>query len=143
MRRRETVLDPPPEEIEIDLKDSILNSTKKQLGLLPDQKDFDDEILMHINSAIFHLRQIGVGSQDELFIVNDESQTYADYLGEDSNEIPAVRMYMYYKTRLGFDPPQSSIVMEATKSILDELEWRLHVQVDPPYTFGEGGEISK
>lgn len=121
--------------IEIDIKDSILNSTKKQLGILPDMTDFDVDILICINSAIATLRQLGVGPQDSVYIVEDATQTYSDYLGEDSNETSMVKGYLYQKTKLMFDPPQSSIVTEAIKSMIKETECRLLYQVDPEDTF--------
>lgn len=121
--------------IEIDIKDSILNSTKKQLGILPDMTDFDTDILICINSAISTLRQLGVGPQDSVYTVEDASQTYNDYLGEGSNEMPMVKGYLYQKTKLMFDPPQSSIVFEAIKSMIKETECRLLYQVDPEDTF--------
>lgn len=127
---------------EIDIKESILNSVKKQLGILPEMKEFDQDIVMNINAAILTLKQIGVGPQDYLFTLEDERQTYSDFLGEGSVEIPYVKMYLFYKTKISFDPPQSSIVLESLKSIASEIEWRLNVQVDSRSTFEEGGEIS-
>lgn len=121
--------------VEIDSNNSILNLTKKRLGILPDTKEFDQDILMCINASISVLRQIGVGPQDYVFMVKDETQTYADFLGEDSNEIPLVMEYLSQKAKLMFDPPQSSIVSEAIKEMIKETEWRLQTQVDPITTF--------
>lgn len=121
--------------VEIDINDSILNSVKKQLGILPDMTDFDTDIIICINSAIATLRQLGVGPQSQVFVVEDAKQTYDDYLGPGSNEIPMVKLYLFQKTKLMFDPPQSSIVMEAIKSIIKETESRLLYQVDPDDTF--------
>lgn len=39
---------------------------------------------------------------------------------------------MYLKVKLLFDPPLSSSTVEAMKSQINELEWRLNVAVDPP-----------
>lgn len=121
--------------VEVDVKDSILNSTKKQLGILPDMIDFDTDILICINSAIATLRQLGVGPQDSVYVVEDHTQTYNDYLGDGSNEIPIVKGYLYQKTKLMFDPPQSSIVTEVFKTMIKETECRLLYQVDPDDTF--------
>lgn len=126
----------------IDIKDSILNSVKKQLGILPEMTEFDADITMNINAAILTLKQIGVGPQDMPFIVEDETQTYDDFLGVNCPETPYVKMYLFYKTKLGFDPPQSSIVAESIKSIIAETECRLNYQVDSRDTFEQGGEIS-
>ena len=42
-------------------EESILNSVKKLLGLEPDYTPFDTDLIMHINSVIMILRQMGVG----------------------------------------------------------------------------------
>lgn len=130
------------ENKKVDVKSSILNSVKKQLGLLPELKEFDSDIIMNINAAILTLKQIGVGPQDFPFTVEDESQTYDDYLGLNSPETPYVKMYLFYKTKVSFDPPQNSIVMNAYEKNIAEIESRLSYQVDSRATFEQGGEIS-
>lgn len=115
---------------EIDVKESILNSVKKLLGIPKDLHEFDPDILMNINAAIFTLRQIGVGPE-EIFTVNSEEQTYEDYLGSNNKEIPQVKMYLFYKTKLSFDPPTSGTVIECIKEFIREAESRLSYQVDP------------
>lgn len=42
------------------LYDSILNSTKKLIGIDPSDKSFDMDILFHLNAALFTLIQLGV-----------------------------------------------------------------------------------
>lgn len=126
----------------VDIKSSILNSVKKQLGLLPELTEFDADIIMNINAAILTLKQIGVGPQDFPFMVEDVSQTYDDYLGLNNPEIPYVKMYLFYKTKVSFDPPQNSIVMNAYEKNIAEIESRLSYQVDLRTTFEQGGEIS-
>lgn len=113
-----------------DIKESILNSVKKLLGIPIDLHEFDQDIIMNINAAIFTLRQIGVGSE-EMFSVLNEEQTYEDYLGEGNKEIPQVKMYLFYKTKLSFDPPTSGTVIECMKEFIRESECRLSYQVDP------------
>lgn len=124
----------PPEEIEPEPEKkstSILDSVKKLLGILPEMKEFDLDILMHINSAISILSQIGVEPLNG-FVVLSEEDTYEDYLGEKSQQLgPHVSLYLMYRTKLGFDPPQSSIVTECIKEAIRELECRLSYMVDP------------
>lgn len=115
---------------EIEIKESILNSVKKLLGIPQDLHEFDPDIIMNINAAIFTLRQIGVGPE-EIFTVTGEEETYEDYLGSDSKEIPQVKMYLFYKTKLSFDPPTSGTVIECIKEFIMEAESRLSYQVDP------------
>lgn len=116
-------------EQNIDVKETILNSVKKLLGINSEFHEFDSDILMNINAAIFTLRQIGVGPE-ELFTVTGE-ETYEDFLGEGNKEIPQVKMYLFYKTKLSFDPPTSGTVTECIKEFIREAECRLSYQVDP------------
>lgn len=130
------------EEERVSVEDSILNSVKKLLGIESDYTEFDIDIMMNINAAISTLRQLGVGP-NEGFVVTSENDTYDDFLGPDCKETSQVKIYLFYKTRIGFDPPQSSIVMSAMEKMIQEAEWRLNVQVDSRKTFsGNRGEIS-
>lgn len=113
--------------------ESILIATKKLLGLMPEYTPFDPDIIMHINGAIQSLYQIGVGKKG--FIVFDDSATYKDLLGDEEENLQLVKLYIYYRVRLGWDPPQSSSVLTSMKELLTETEWRLNAQVDPEDTF--------
>lgn len=121
------------------IKDSILNSVKKLLGIPIDLHEFDPDITMNINAAIFTLRQIGIGLED-MFIVIDDQQTYTDYLGEGNPEIEQVKMYLYYKTRLSFDPPTNGSVAESMKEFIQEAEWRLKIESEECKDTIEGEE---
>lgn len=117
------------------ISDSILSSVKKLLGLSPDNEVFDVDIMMCINNAITILTQIGVGPI-EGFVVTGKEDTYEDWLGDLTN-LQNVKMYLYYRTRLAFDPPSHGSLMEALKEQIRETECRLSYQVDPPETFAE------
>lgn len=111
----------------ISEKDSILNSVKKMLGIEPEITDFNTDLIVNINSAIFILSQNGIGPSSG-YLVIDETNTYEDYLGEDKKELyDPVAMYLFLNSKIIFDPPASSIVMEALKETKRELEWRLNV----------------
>lgn len=112
-----------------DIFESILNSVKKMLGLMPEYTEFDADIVMNINAALSTLRQLGVGPSNP-FLIKGAEETYADYLGEDCKETSYVKMYLYYKTKLGFDPPQSSLVAESIKEMINETEWRMMQNVN-------------
>ena len=113
----------------VKVTDSILNSVKKLLGYEPEYEEFDADIMMNINAAIFTLRQLGVGPE-EGFMVTGPDETYEDYLGPYNADTSQVCMYLHYKTKLGFDIPQNSYVVEQIKESIREAEWRLNVQVD-------------
>ena len=40
------------------------------------------------------------------------------------------KTFIYYKVKMGFDPPTSSIAAEAIKSEIDKQEWLINVWVE-------------
>ena len=109
--------------------ESILTSIKKLIGITEDYKHFDTDLIIHINSVFMILSQMGIGP-DNGFSISDETTTWNDYLPEGNKNFEAVKTYMYLKTRVVFDPPQSSSTMEAMKQTISELEWRLNVEAE-------------
>ena len=108
--------------------ESILTSIKKLLGIEEAYTQYDNDIIMHINTVFLNLTQLGVGPS-EGFLVEDDTATWYDFIG-DSNQLQAVKSYMYLKVKLLFDPPLSSSVIESMNRMIAELEWRLNVAVD-------------
>lgn len=108
--------------------ESILTSIKKLLGIDEIYTQFDDDIIMHINSVFLNLTQLGVGPS-EGFLIEDDTATWDDFIG-DSNQLQAVKSYVYLKVKLLFDPPLSSSVTESMNRMISELEWRLNVAVE-------------
>lgn len=109
--------------------DSILQSIKKMLGLDENYDAFDDDVMMHINSVLMILTQLGVGPKNG-FSITGEEETWENYLGEDISKLSAVKTYVYLKVKTMFDPTSSSVVNEATKEMLKELEWRLNSEIE-------------
>lgn len=112
--------------------DSILTSIKKMLGVPEEYTHFDSDIVMHINSVLSILSQLGVGPATG-FSISDKTSTWKDFLSTGTN-LDSVKSYVYLKVKLLFDPPASSAALESTKNMISELEWRIYVQVDPPLT---------
>ena len=110
---------------------SILTSIKKQLGINEDYTHFDTDIIMHINSTLLTLKQLGVTSNDE-FILIDATQNWSDYIG-DRKDLESIKTYIYLKVKLIFDPPANSFTIDALERYIRELEWRIN-------TYMEGGE---
>lgn len=108
--------------------ESILTSIKKLLGISEEYTHFDQDIIMHINSALFTLTQLGVGPSAG-FSIDDAENVWDDFV--DVSRIEAVKTYVYLNVRLVFDPPTSSTVIDAMNRRLKELEWRLNAAVDP------------
>ncbi len=108
--------------------ESILTSIKKLLGISEEYTQFDDDIIMHINSVFMTLTQIGVGPAKGFFI-KDDSMYWDDYI-DDSAQLQAVKSYVYLKVKLLFDPPLSSAVIESTNRMIAEFEWRLRLAAE-------------
>ena len=119
--------------------DSILTSIKKLLGIAEEYDHFDADLIMHINSVLLILTQIGVGPS-EGFSIKDKTDTWDEFIPDGCN-LEFIKSYVYLKVKLLFDPPQSSSVMDATNRMIGELEWRISVTVDPGKTTNEEGEI--
>lgn len=119
---------------------SVLTSVKKLLGLDESCKDFDVDVIVNINAAIETLRQLGANVPNGYMITSSE-ETYEDMLGDDSKLRNQVEMYFYLKTRLGFDPPTNSYLVDSMKGQIDELEFRILVRCDEKKE--KGGENSK
>lgn len=111
-----------------DGNNSILESIKKLLGIPAEDKHFDPDIQMHINASLAALTQMGVGPEGGFFI-SDSSASWDDLLGGDSR-LEFAKTYVYYKVRLGFDPPTATSAIDAINRQVSELEWRLNTAVE-------------
>ena len=107
------------------MSDSILNSTKKVLGIDADYTAFDLDVMMHINTVFTTLVQLGIGPVNG-YMIEDAAATWDDFLGEDLN-LNSVKSYVYLRVRILFDPPATSFTIEAMQKQIQELEWRLNV----------------
>ena len=114
------------------MTDNIFGSVKKVVGLLGDDGSFDEDILLHINSVVSTLRQLGLSIPAD-FYVRDDVQTWRDLLGE-FRDLDLVKSYMAMKVRLMFDPPSSSFGLASMTEMVKELEWRINVLTDQPYS---------
>lgn len=110
------------------MTDSILDSTKDKLSLMPDDTSFDDQIIAAINTAFFRLKQVGSWTDPNMtFQITDNSSKWSE-VTDRIDLIPAIQTYIWVCAKLEFDPPQSSILMECCNKQKDEIEWRLSVE---------------
>lgn len=139
---------------------SILNTIKKLLGPSQDLTDFDTDIIVHINNAFSILDDLGVGPTGGFYItdasstwsdyinsaniikdsngknildnVNDSIQDSSPkpYYNNKRVILNKVKTYVYLKTKLHFDPPTNSALLESMKESIKELEWRLNVNAE-------------
>ena len=110
------------------MSDSILDSTKKALGLGEDYTAFDDQIIVFINGVFSDLYQLGVGP-DEGFRITDASTLWSEYLPAHFR-LDNVKTYMYMRVRLLFDPPPTSYGITALKEQIEETAVRILMEME-------------
>jgi len=108
------------------LTESVLQSTKKVLGISESQDAFDQDVLTHINSAFSVLSQLGILAEEGVE-VPDETFTWADLetLLIPVSWIQSIRTYVFLKAQMLFDPPTTSFLLAARQRQIEEHEWRL------------------
>lgn len=109
-------------------EESILGTVKKALGMEQDVDAFDEVLVMHINTALSVLTQLGAGPEDGLYITGNDV-TWKQLIGENSL-LSLVKTYVCQKVRLIFDPPLTSSVLDAMERSLKEMEWRILAVTD-------------
>lgn len=109
------------------MNDSILNSVKLQLGILPEYTVFDQQLIIAINTAFSILHQLGVGPKDG-YAIEDESNRWDEVVTKQS--LNMVKSYVFLKVKLLFDPPATSFVLDAYNKQLSEMEWRINSEVE-------------
>lgn len=110
------------------MDNSILRTIKKLIGLDDTYTVFDQDLIVLINSVFVTLNQLGVGPTDSVFSISDDSAVWSDFCDTDIME--TVKMYIYFRVRLMFDPPTSSYLIESIRREISEAEFRLLVSED-------------
>ena len=114
------------------MEESILDSVKLSLGIPVEYEHFDQQIMLHLNTVMAILPQLGVGPE-EGFFVQDDSTTWGELIGDTelAYKLLYVKSYVCLRVRLLFDPPSSSGAIDAMERQMRELEWRITVTKDP------------
>lgn len=109
---------------------SVLNSVKEFIGLSEEYivPGFDSTIEMEINSGFSELHQLGVGP-DTGFYITGPVEDWNEFV-EDSLIQNLAREFIFLRTKLVFDPPSASAVLDAYKARVEELKWRINVEAD-------------
>lgn len=118
---------------------SILNSTKKLLGIPAEYTHFDVDITMHINAVFMTLQQLGVGPSKG-FMITGEYETWTQFMAE-GPMLNTVKSYMGLKVQMLFDPQSNGTIMEARKAMIAEYEWRLNAAAETSKKDGEEDEV--
>ena len=120
------------------MEESILKTIKQLIGCPDDFEQFDLDLTIHINSAFAALTQLGVGPKEGYRITGPDN-VWSEF-EEDTQKSSLIKDYVYIKTRLLFDPPTSSALMDSLKEQLKEMEWRLHIMYYPVSADDKKGE---
>ena len=108
--------------------ESILTSVKKGVGgIVESDTWFDDTIIMHINTVLSKLTQLGVGPRTG-FQIEDKTATWDQFV--DDVKMNMVKTYVVLNVQLLFDPPTVGGVINSITEQIRELEWRLNEQAE-------------
>ena len=107
---------------------TILASIKDSLDIPESVTAFDATLLMHINAQMSRLYTLGMPPETNPTMIGPDT-LWSDYFN-DSEELNLVKLIIYLRVRLAFDPPTSSFVLNALEETAKETEWRLNVLVD-------------
>ena len=110
-----------------DMNGSILDSIKKNLGIVPEYTAFDDQIILDINAAFSTLHQLGFGP-DEGFEITGIDEFWSDIIEEPRFNF--VKSDVCMKVRAMFDPPTSSYALDALNKQIAEYEWRIKSEIE-------------
>lgn len=105
---------------------TILQTIKKQIGIVPEYDAFDDQLLMDINAAFATLHQLGVGPEEGFLV--DKDTDWDEYIS--TERLNFIKSYVSMKVRVMFDPPTSSFALDALNKQISEYEWRITSEVE-------------
>ena len=109
------------------MNDSILITVKEKIGIDRNNTDFDRDLIIAINAVLFILYQEGLS--DENYKIKDTTKKWSDILlnGVTPDALEEIKEWTGLKVKMLFDPPTSSVLGDAIKENINELEWRAFI----------------
>lgn len=104
---------------------SILNSIKEIIGVHPEYDDFDNQLILHINTVLQLLVQKGIGKEG--VFITDGNTTWSDFLLERQVNVRCIISWAGLKVKMLFDPPANSVLKQSYDENLKELEWMFYI----------------
>ena len=104
---------------------SVLNDVKSFLLIPEEIKDFDQTLILHINSQLVYLNQLGYGV-DHPDEITDATTTWNDVVGDHYNS--DLKVLVGLRVKLVFDTPGVGSVTAALERQISEAEWRVHAR---------------
>lgn len=117
---------PEPEEPSAsELTAFILPSIKKMIPIPLEDKSFDLDIIININSALARIYQLGAISR--VYTVTSEDDTYDEaFSGAGENVINLGKMLIYLKVKYGFDTQtMTASNLSALENKIKDIEWQI------------------
>lgn len=111
------------------MADNILNDVKIQIGVDVEDHAFDKQIISAINTAFRILKRVGVGPEEGFYITLEGNEQWSDFM-EESCDLEMAKEYVALKAGLIFDPSNSSVLLQAKKDVIAEIEWTLNFELD-------------
>ncbi len=102
---------------------TILATVKTMVGPSALYEGFDTDLLVHINSTLMYLAQMGV-VPDGTTITS--TSVWSDILGTET-ALEGIKSYLYFKARMMFDPPANATISNAWNEEIKQLEFRLMI----------------
>lgn len=109
----------------------ILKDIADFLGFAEEPTPFDEMLIMHINSELSKLVQLGV-IPSYMFDEDITSETKWEDVLPDEHRLSMVKTYVKIGVKLVFDPPTSSALLDSLKQEKDECGWRAKVAMETP-----------
>lgn len=110
------------------MEESILMTVRKACQVPEWDDSFDPELIIHTNTILMRLRQLGVGPKSG-FRITGVQETWASFVGG-TDELEMAKSYVGLRVKLLFDPPSSSFVLESMENQKAEFEWLLNVEAE-------------
>lgn len=108
------------------MSESILRSVAKNIGLPEEYDVFDPDLILHINTVLSDLNQLGIGPE-EGFEITDDVTTWDDLL-QGEMRLNNVKTYTYLRVKLVFDSGSlTGAVITSMEKMVDRLEYRINL----------------
>lgn len=102
---------------------SILADVRSACNLEKTDNSFDGQLIPLINTQIMMAHQFGVGTSG--FKIEGPAEIWADWLGEDGEDLQAIKTWLAYSVLLLFDPPDNGTVLKSYQDQIAKMEWML------------------
>ena len=102
---------------------SILADVRSACSLEATDTSFDHQLIPLINTQLMMAHQFGIGTSG--FKITGPSEIWADWLGEEGENLQAVKTWLGYSVLLMFDPPDNGTVLKSYQDQIAKMEWML------------------